>query len=379
MPFDLRGYFGLPSKEDKEAMFAYYFYRLLQKGKNIHLIYNDGAPDGMSTNEISRYLLQLTNELSIENVTIEKVDHFVDSRSIEMDSFKDLKKSNALTDRVLSYLEQGLSASAINKFNKCNRDFFFTYLIRPKEAEEVEENIESSTYGTIIHNVLEVLYRSAGKIISVESVKKMLLNYEKILLEVFLETFPSENFKSGKNLLQFETAKYSLLQFLNAEIKFIQENGVIEILGLEKSYVKEVVCQTEIGEVKVKIKGSIDRLDKVGNVIRIIDYKTGKVNEKLVLKDDIGDMYSYSLQLLVYLYLFNGEQGECEVNSGVISMKDIKEGVQTLKVSAKDEEYINSIDAELMEKFESYLSIFINDLVSSDYHHDVTHKYCKFC
>lgn len=379
MPYDLRKYFGLPTKDDKEAMFAYYFYRLLHRSKNIHFIYNDGAPDGMSTNEVSRYLLQIQNELGSDKVKIIHHDGDDVKNSIDLDSFAEVGGSKDLEDRVRHFIDQGLSASAINTFNKCPRDFFFNYLLRPNETDKVEENIESSTFGTIVHEVLEELYTVEGSLITQELIDDMLSSYEGILKAHFKKVFPSENFKSGKNLLQYESAKYSISQFLKKEQKYIQENGVIKILSLEKTYRKDVVCNTPYGEITVQLKGNIDRVDQVGNKIRIIDYKTGKVTDNLVLKDKMDAMYSYSMQLLVYLYLFSGNEDGKDVESGILSMKDISAGVQVLKRKVQDERGVGKLDAELKDSFENYIQSFICELFESDYVHNTSSKYCSMC
>ncbi len=379
MPYDLRKYFGLPTKDDKEAMFAYYFYRLLQRSKNIHLIFNDGAPDGMSTNEISRYLLQVQNELESDRVKIISHANISEEKFIEIDAFKAVAGSEDIQKRVKHFLEQGLSASAINTFNKCPRDFFFSYLLRPNEADKVEENIESSTYGTIVHEVLEELYSVDDGLITLSLIEDMQQNFEEVLTKHFFDVFPSGNFKSGKNLLQFETAKYAISQFLKAEKQFVKEHGVIKILGLEKTFKKEITCQTPYGEMKFNLKGNIDRIDKIGNTIRIIDYKTGKVDDHLVFKSNMKSMYSYSMQLMVYLYLFSGNEGGAEIQSGIMSMKDIGAGVQVLKMDTKDEDGIRNFDDELKMSFESYIQSFVCELLESEYEHNESSKYCSMC
>jgi hypothetical protein len=379
MPFDLRKYFGLPTKDDKEAMFAYYFYRLLHKSKNVHLIYNNGAPDGMSTNEISRYLLQIQNELGSDVVKLFYHENKEVTEIDGLDAFENIGGSKDIQVRLRHFLKQGLSASAINTFNRCPRDFFFSYLLRPNEADKVEESIESSTFGTIVHEVLEELYTVEGGLITIELNEIMTNTFESVLLKHFLKIFPNENFKSGKNLLQYETAKYSIAQFLKMEKKFIKENGVIKILGLEESYKKEITCQTPEGEVKFFLKGNIDRIDKVGNKIRIIDYKTGKVTSALVLKDELKSMYPHAMQLLVYLYLFEGNENGSTIESGILSMKDIASGLQILRKDSKDEEGIKCFDEHLKITFEKYIQSFVSELFESDFSHDPSSQYCDMC
>lgn len=378
MPYDLRNYLGLPNKEDKEAMYAYYFYRLLHCAKNVHLVYNAGAPDGMSTNEISRYLLQIRKELVSDNIKITEVQAKLPNTDRIGDVFEDLISKNEFQTRVNQLLNQGLSASSINNFKNCPRDFFFNYILRHNDSERVEEHIESSTFGTIVHEVLEQLYKDAGKIITKDLVIKMLSSFESNLKEVFERYFPSGNFQSGKNLLQYETAKYSIKKFLNSELDFIEKNGAIEIIGLEMKLEKVIAFEYNNIQYSVKLKGSLDRIDKVGDTIRIIDYKTGKINEKFHLKEEISKMTDKSFQLLFYAYLFF-ENPNQKMMCGMISMKELNKGVQFLYEDKKEEVGIQNFSTELMENFEYFIQEFVIGLLESDYQHKPSSMYCSIC
>ncbi len=378
LPYDLRNFLGLPSKEDKEAMFAYYFYRLLHCGKNIHYIYNAGAPDGMTTNEISRYLLQLKKELVAENITITEIHPKTPISNKIGNVFENLISKNDFHFRVNQLLQQGLSASSINNFKNCPRDFFFNYILRHNDSERVEEHIESSTFGTIVHEVLEQLYKDAGKLITKELVKMMLSVFESKLKEVFESYFPSGNFQSGKNLLQYETAKYSISKFLKNELNFIEKHGAIEIIGLEKKLEKVLSFTYKNINYSIKLKGSLDRIDKIGDTFRIIDYKTGKINDKLQLKEEIFKMSDKSFQLLFYAYLFY-ENPQQKMMCGMISMKELNKGIQFLYEDSKDDKGIQNFSSDLMEKFENYIQDFVIGILESDYQHNPSSLYCAIC
>lgn len=375
IPYDLRVYLGLPSRDDKEAIFAYYFYRLIQRAEKVDLVYNGGDSEGLKSNEISRYILQIEEELKGEHICLRHVDVEPEISSEQLLVEENEQSAELLKERILDWFANGISASGMNQFNTCPRNFLYTQLMRFAQDEEVEEDIEVSTYGTIVHEVLENLYRSSSPMIGLEEVEHMLMQYESEVIKSFSERFPGGNYKTGKNLLMFETALYTIEKFLKSEKTLIKEKGVIKIIGLEDSFEKVATLQTSVGEIDVKIKGLIDRIDQIGDVVRIIDYKTGKV-EKLDFKGDWTKVSKFQLQLLVYLYLFDSD---LKVTSGMVSFKALSKGCQPLSnsgVEIFEPEWINN---EFEREFEKYLLDFVESVLSSSFQHDPKSKFCVFC
>ncbi len=373
MPFDLRNYHGLPTRDDKEAIFAYYFYRLIQRAENVSLIYNGGEADGLKSNEISRYLLQvkeeLSGEVSVEQVSVETVPEVTKVISWQ-ESDRQL-----LQDRILRWFENGISASGMNQFNTCPKNFMYTQLLRLSQDEEIEEDIESSTYGTIVHEVLENLYRGQGTLIAVKEIDQMIKSYKDELKKSFDVRFPGGNYLSGKNLLLYETALHTIRKYLRAEKQLIQERGVIKVLGLEEKFEKTVAIQTSKGLIDLRIKGLIDRIDQIGDVIRIIDYKTGKV-DKLKFNGQWEKVSSYQLQLMIYLYLFDSE---VDVTCGMISFKELSSGFQQFEFGDKMVFERTWIESELKEEIEVYLQKFVEEVLASDFQHNPKSLYCTLC
>lgn len=374
IPFDLRKYLRLPTKDDEEAIFAYYFYRLLQRAEQIDLIYDGGEPEGLRSGEISRYLIQINEELKNESV---KIDHVhVATEVVSSKRISDFTAENdLLRKRIVDWLENGISASGLNQFMSCPRDFLFTQLLRLSQDEDVEEDIEASTYGTIVHEVLENLYKDGDRLITIERVDEMLNNYQSFLKNSFDKRFPGGNYLSGKNLLMYETAVHTLRKFLYSEKALIKDHGAIQIIGLEEKIEKDVSLNTTAGRINVKVKGLIDRIDKVGDKIRIIDYKTGKV-ERLNFKGDWDKLNRYELQLLVYLYLVDTK---LDVECGIISFKQLSQKLQSLNFQGETVLSPVQFKYEFDRTFETYLLTVIEAVFESDFQHDPRSKYCKLC
>lgn len=375
IPYDLRVYLGLPTKDDREAIFAYYFYRLLQRAEKVDLIYNSGTADKLNSTELSRYVLQLQEEISSHQVELKKFDLSTYPSEEQAQEIPSEEEKLMLNRRVLEWMLNGVSASGINQFNECPKNFFFGQLLRLSQNEGVEEDIEASTYGTIVHEVLEVLYGSVGKLISEKEIERMLSSLEEETKRCFDRRFPNGNYLAGKNLLMYETAIYTMRKYIRAEKSLIKEFGAIQILGLERKYEKMLKVQTSHGQVELKIKGSIDRIDKVGDKIRVIDYKTGKLG-RLTFDGNWDKANRYVMQLLVYLYLFEGEQ---QVACGMISFKELSKGFQNLKFMGEEVFSNEWISGEFKDQFEAYLAEFAEVVLSSDFQHNSKSQYCIMC
>lgn len=376
IPFDLRNYLGLPTRDDREAIFAYYFYRLLQRAENIHLIYNGGVADQLSSNEVSRYVLQIAHELPALGSKIEEVQITVPREEAEKVNSQ-ISQSVHFKGKLTEWLQNGISASAINSFLECPRNFFFTQILKLRQDEDVEENMEMSTYGTIVHEVLENLYRKAGEMIGKEQIEQMFSSYKQELNESMLKYFPGRNYLHGKNLLMYESALHTLKIFLGKEKEFIAKHGQIKVIGLEEKYEVTLDVKTDWGILPVKIKGLIDRVDLVGDTIRIIDYKTGKIDR---LKGSLEDVQynRYTLQLMLYLYLFPSKSSE-KITSGIISFKQLNAGIQNLELDKQVCFQSDWLEQDFREMMDRYLKDIVNQMIASEYIHNPKNKYCILC
>ncbi|MFL5754516.1 MAG: PD-(D/E)XK nuclease family protein, partial [Bacteroidia bacterium] len=172
IPFDLKKYFGLPVYADKDAVYAYHFYRILQRAKNIIIIYNTES-DQFGNGEKSRFITQVTHELKEKNQNV-SIKESVFSGQLQHTSHgntvsikKDKTILDKLLDKVMNPERSGLSPSSLNAFKDCSLRFYFQYGAEIKETAEVEENIEANTMGTILHEVLEKLYQPfTGKVMN---------------------------------------------------------------------------------------------------------------------------------------------------------------------------------------------------------------------
>lgn len=280
VPYSLRKGFGLPVLEQRNAMYAFYFYRLIQRAKNVVLVY-DSRSDGMSAGEISRYFTQLKYEAShLELNEKQAVFDFVPAGENEIG----VEKKGAVYEELKKYLTGALvSPSALNTYIDCSLRFYFKYIEKIKETDEVTEDIDHLLFGRIAHVALEELYREfIGKEISVSAIRELMKDQKKLDLSLAKalkeEYFKKSEFKlNGKNLLVYDIIKKYVLQVL----KYDSTIAPFTLLSLEEKYTKEINVETSNGNERIAFGGMVDRLDEVGGRIRVVDYKTGVSENKV--------------------------------------------------------------------------------------------------
>ncbi len=228
VPFELKRHFGLPTYSDKDAIFAYHFYRLLQRAKNIYLLYNT-ENDDFGSGEKSRYLTQLIYELPKVNpsVVIKEMLVNIPVKEEKHNHTIRIEKSADIIEKLKAKAEYGFSPSLLNRYRNCTLQFYFQAIAGLKEVDEVEETIGADTLGSSIHKVLQNFYTPfIGKKIVADDIKKMKPQVEAATLAVFEEEYSKTEISFGKNLLTLKVALKFINNFLNEEIKNISSNEV---------------------------------------------------------------------------------------------------------------------------------------------------------
>jgi len=327
IPYDVKRELGLPTFKEKDAIYTYHFYHLLQRAKNIYLVYNT-ENDGLDAGERSRFITQLEVEKKLRhNITFDIYNPELPNTAYEPIS---IPKSELVMERLREIAVNGFSPSALTSYIRNPIEFYFQKILRIREVEEVEENIALNTLGTIIHETLKALYEPfIGKFIS----ENDLLNCFKLLddevLRQFKLVYKEGEIKKGRNLLAFEVAKRNVANFLRMELESIKNNEAIQIVALEQTFQREFVHPKL--PFPVLIKGNVDRIERRDGKIRIIDYKTGKVEKSnVVLKTWNGLTQELKndkiIQVLAYAFMFEKEAGGLPIEVGIISFKNLKSG-----------------------------------------------------
>ncbi|GAW88076.1 hypothetical protein FPS14_contig00001-0153 [Flavobacterium psychrophilum] len=212
IPYDVKRELGLPTYKEKDAIYTYHFYHLLQRAKNIYLLYNTES-DGLDGGEKSRFITQLEVEKQPKhNLTHEIIQPVVPNIASKTIVIPKAKSAMIRLKEIAT--GKGFSPSALTTYIRNPIQFYFQRILSIRESEEVEENIALNTLGTIIHQTLEALYKPIiNKFLTTDDLNKMLAVANDEVLKQFKEIYKEGEVKKGKNLLAFEVAKRNVFNF----------------------------------------------------------------------------------------------------------------------------------------------------------------------
>ncbi|MFD2574366.1 PD-(D/E)XK nuclease family protein [Spirosoma soli] len=279
IPFDIAAELKLPTYREQEAVMAYHFYRLLQRASEIVLLHTTSTDAyGNSKGEPSRFIRQIEHELVPKSQGLIRISHpTVRFGRAGMDKVADVTdlrvpKTEAIRADLINLLRtKGLYPSYLNQFVSCSMRFYFSRVVNISEEEDIEEKMGAADFGNWMHKVLERLdkeYRLKNLPVDEQLIKNL-------LEEEFAVTMKGRVIESGMNLLLYELAQKLMLDFQRQQS---QLTG-LTVIGTEQTL--ETYLSVPLdgqAPLRVRIAGKIDRLERLGDQIRIVDYKTGKVD-----------------------------------------------------------------------------------------------------
>lgn len=369
IPFDVKLENGLPTYKDKDAVYTYHFYRLIQRARNIYIIYNTET-DALKGGEKSRFIRQL----EVEKIHEIKHEIIVPKTPRIKQTNTCVKKDTSVINKLTEIATKGFSPSSLSTYIRNPLDFYLQKVLGIKEQDDIEETIAANTLGTVVHNTLEEFYKPfVGHFLNINELKQLKPLIDKTVLKHFNDVYHEGEISKGKNLIIFEIAKRYVQNFIDFEINTIKQGNNIKLQAVEtKNEAKLIIPKLDV---EVKLNGTVDRIDEYNGVLRIIDYKTGKVERSKVEIVDWEDLttdytkYSKSFQVLMYAYMLNQKkQFTSGVEAGIISFKNMKEGF--LKFSKKPS--LNSrqkdtlINEETLKNFEIELIKLITEIFNPE-------------
>ncbi len=363
IPYDVKRELELPTYKEKDAIYTYHFYHLLQRATNIYLLYNTES-EGIDAGEKSRFITQL----EVEKQSNHTISHEIYNPILPEIAYQPMRipKSETVMIRLKEIAEKGFSPSAFTSYIRNPIQFYFQKILRISEVEEVEETIALNTLGTIIHETLEVLYTPfIGKFLSETDILSCFKLLDAEVLKQFKLIYKEGEIKKGRNLLAFEVAKQNVKNFLKLELESIKNGDAIKILHLEKAC--ERILEHHSLPFPVKIAGKVDRIEERNGKIRIIDYKTGKVEKRNVnlkswkdLTDDIKN--EKIIQVLAYSFMYENEANGMPMEAGIISFKNLKSGFLPFSFKVEKEEK-TTIDSEILNQYLEQMVLLLNEIL----------------
>jgi CRISPR/Cas system-associated exonuclease Cas4 (RecB family) len=379
IPWDLKNYFGLPGRKEQDALYAYYFYRLIQRATNISFVYTSHSGKDLKSAEASRYLRQLEyyNEKGDTSFSITGFQSKLDHHPKPIAEVK-IMRNDFYKEKLLGKFKKGLSPTALTSYLNCPLDFYFKYILGLQESDEIDEEMGADVIGNIIHKVLELLYEPyIGKAPDFGSIRDKL---DTTLKQVIQEHMKNRWLKTGINKMNIQIIETLLNKFLSMDEDFIEKQLALghsfEIVNVEEVLSREFSFDIEGEEIDVKLRGYADRIDKINDHLRIIDYKTGKVDKlnnveiSKVFKDG---SWSKALQLLMYQAMYDNFQND-DVEVGIVGFRDLAKYVQSIKLKKTDEENVASL-------FNQGIKDLITHMMNNEEEimHNPKSRWCKFC
>lgn len=363
IPYDVKKELGLPTFKEKDAIYTYHFYHLLQRTKTIYLIYNTES-EGLDASEKSRFITQL----EVEKQPNHTLTHEIYNAVLPETAYQPMviPKSELVMLRLKEIAEKGFSPSALTSYIRNPIQFYFQKILRISEVEEVEENIALNTLGTIIHETLEALYTPfVGKFLSENDILSCFKLLDTEVLKQFKLVYKEGEIKKGRNLLAFEVAKRNVSNFLKVELESIKNGDAIKIIALEQTFARTLEHPNL--SFPVLIKGNVDRIEERNGNIRIIDYKTGKVEKTNVslkswkgLTEDIKN--DKIIQVLAYAFMFEKEANDKPIEAGIISFKNLKSGFLPFAFKENKEE-TTVINEEISNNYIEQMVLLLNEIL----------------
>lgn len=368
IPYSLRKAFGMPVTEQHDAVYAYHFYRLLQRADEVHLIY-DTEGKRFSGGEMSRFANQLMNEAEKKTEGNCKVVHRIVSAPLTAvaDAKIKIRKSPEMMNgfsQKISDSENGLSASALATYMACKLRFYFHYIAGLKEPDELREIPGPEVLGNLLHHAMEILY-SNKKQLSSKDIEAMKGKINQAVDSAF------------QTILQHENSEVTGYHFLNRQIVQKLVMAIIDtdtirtpfgIDSLERNFKTEIAGG-------LNVRGVIDRLQYKDGVLEILDYKSGKAELTTDLEEVFSNAkYKAAFQLLYYAMLVRNVYKDIPLKAGLYIMRQLSGGITFLN----DGEIISD---ELMDEFEDRLHKLIAEVLNLNIIFDQTEdsEQCKYC
>lgn len=363
IPFDVKIEFGLPTYREKDAIFSYHFFRLLQRAKNIFILYNT-EHDVFGSGEKSRFVTQL--EMMRTDIVQKTVSPKVVAQKVKL---KEIAKNDLVFDRLRELAKNGFSPSSLTNYLYNPVAFYKQKILRIKEFDDVEETVAYNTLGTVVHETLDELYKPLiGKFVTVNDILKMENVTKDLVVKHFRIHFKNGDITTGKNRLIFEVANRFVVNFLAQEKKLLKdENNQLKIIATEENLSAEI--EIEGIDFPVKIHGNVDRVDELNGEIRIIDYKSGMVKSselKVLNFEQLREKEQYkAIQVLLYAFLYTKSKRyniSKNLKGGIFSFKNLNQEFLAINFSSNYRNPDTTITQEKLDEFLEEIKGYIKEI-----------------
>ena len=266
VPPELRKGFGLPTFEYQDSVWAYYFYRMIQRAEHVWLVC-DSRTEGLKSGEESRYIKQLQYHFRVP------LERFVATSRMQLAPEADaIAKTQAHIDAIRG---GELSASSLQNYLCCPAKFYYSFIEHLENEDEVLEAMDAGSLGRVYHKAMQLLYQPYDRV-TVADLDRMIADrkaLKSLVRDLILKEMKTMEV-SGRDLVVEEVIVEYVFRTLQYDRNLLVQSGSkgFDILLMEE----RMRCDFE----GFHLKGFADRIDSyLGGEARIVDYKTGKVEQ----------------------------------------------------------------------------------------------------
>lgn len=357
--------YQLPTFKEKEAVYSYHFYRMLQRTDEAWLLYSSES-GGMGKGEPSRFIMQLKNELALRypNIVIDEETVSTVQRQPTIPTVRTAPKGPDILQRLHDMAATGFSPSALNRYRSCPMLFFLQDVMGAREQETVSEDLESNELGTFIHDCLCEIYNlDTDRQIREQTLRTALDQLDAVTDEKYKSNALKKRSSEGKNHLYLEVAKTQIRRFLEKEIQYLEKGHTIHIEMTEHEMAIPLVLNDFGINETVTIKGTADRIDTVEGHLRVADYKSGAVDKKELHVDgegvDFRDVSDKWFQVMTYAWLFcRSFHYEKPFSSGIFPLQQLRADFLPASWNGK-----LLLDHSDIDKFELMLKSLLSEML----------------
>ncbi|GAB4413204.1 MAG: PD-(D/E)XK nuclease family protein [Bacteroidia bacterium] len=372
VPYQLRRGFGLPTYEEKDAIYAYHFYRLLQRAGEVHLIYNTVVKDSGGAQEISRFIRQLRHffrqhpQVQIVEQIVSTAAPYVETQPIHIPIDAAIRARLAQRFGGQGYY----SATALSTYVLCPLRFYFRYVADVREPEAVEEQMEAGTFGKVFHRSVELLYSPlVGKDLDEDMLRGIQAAIPACMQQAFAESHLGWDTElRGNNLLLRDVIASLVGRVVAQDIDRLP----FRIVYLEESGFER---QLTLDGTTYRIGGAFDRVDQVADGIHILDYKTGQVEIKAEVPVERfmhEPQYKAMLQGYLYAWLYQARHPGATVRVGYYTARAWGRGIQYLDAG-------QAIGAAALSDFDQELGLLLRRIATTDFTQTADEQACSYC
>ncbi len=371
IPFNIRRAFGLPTFQQQDAIYSYLFYRLIQRAKTVRYYYNTQAEFGQS-GEVSRFVRQLEIE-SPHDIEFANINQPIHPRSVQSIT---IEKTPEVLKSLQNYTSEGWYAftpSALNTYLSCKLRFYYRYVARLFEEDDVQEQLDAAMFGNILHKTMELLYKDATAkrkpaIIEPADFFKLKSSVDEAIRVAFRNYYHVKRgarFEiEGRNIVMAALVRKYALKVL----EFDENYAPFEVVALEgdarQGYKMKLPISVGDQQLEVNIKGIIDRIDLKDGKVRIIDYKSG-ADQRLVgslaslLDPNDAQRNKAVFQLFFYALLYQHKhRDDLPIEPGLFNIREMFQEGFTTQLSWKGGGQLNDMSTYLSDYRKQLIGLF---------------------